>query len=137
MASFVKGRWGQRPSEDAILDFWRKQGYFPLRFNDNASRIYDRVSRPMEQSISVVAGETVFEVGGRRHALYPGDELIIPAGMEYSARSIVPSQWVMCYLGSGEKRYERLALSSGEHSHLSGLHVKVLEARDVVKKKSF
>lgn len=61
------------------------EGFEAMAWSDAAGATYPPHRHERDESLWLVRGELVVEVAGRRHALGPGDRLMLPAGTEHAA----------------------------------------------------
>lgn len=81
--------WNQPGAPDAaeLRKTLESEGWQVLEWSDPPDTCYSPHTHECDESLWVVAGEIAFEVGRQRHALGPGDRLMLPRHTTHTARA--------------------------------------------------
>jgi quercetin dioxygenase-like cupin family protein len=84
---------------DAIASAWANRGFSCDLWVDPPGQRWEDFSHATDEVVLVLEGQMEFEVVGQMHHPVPGDELLIPAGAQHSARNIgtTTARWLYGY----------------------------------------
>ncbi len=87
----------ERPSETAIWQMLRNEGYVPDRWANAPGYVYAEHWHPFDKVVIVARGSITFRdcSSGTEYELHPGDRLFVPAGLVHSA--VVGPKGVSCF----------------------------------------
>ena len=92
----------QPPSREKIAAEWRARGFTCELWVDPPGQRWEDFTHATDEIVIVLEGEMEFEIKGQIHRPKIGEELLIPARANHSARKIgkTTSRWLFGYKGS-------------------------------------
>lgn len=78
---------------------WAERGFSCDLWIDPPGRVWNDFVHETDELVMVVEGEEEFEMNGRKFSLRIGEELLIPAGTNHTARNVgkTTSKWLYGY----------------------------------------
>ena len=88
-----------RIDKEKVRRDWASKGFSCDLWIDPPGRVWADFVHKTDELVMLVEGEEEFEINGKKYKLKVGEELLIPAGVNHTARNIgsVTSRWLYGY----------------------------------------
>lgn len=102
----VRGKFSRPVDPEAVARDWRARGYSCQNFVDPPGRAWTGFVHETNELVTVAQGRLHLSIGAAELVAEPGDEILIPRGVQHSVRNIASgaTRWLFGYEHPGHRK---------------------------------